>query len=104
MILVYVDDLLIFGSKAINPIIAEIRKEIVMDDLAPIDQYLGCGHRIGTVGDTTHVEFDMSSYLKSAIEIYKSKQVSIQIDKWCVVDKTSHQQRSQRTHGQRELS
>ena len=56
MILVYVDDLLIFGSEKIDPIIAEIRKEIEMDDPAPIDQYLGCSHRVTSHGSATTVE------------------------------------------------
>ena len=37
-ILVYVDDLLIFGSEALDPIIAEIRSKIEMEEPKPIDQ------------------------------------------------------------------
>ena len=73
LIIVYVDDLLLFGSEKMDPIIEQIRAEIVMEDLAPIDQYLGCNHRTATIGQQTHFVFDMSAYLKSAIEIYKEQ-------------------------------
>ena len=71
IILVYVDDLLIFGSSVIDPVIAEIRTEIDMEDLAPLTKYLGCTHQVVVSGKLTYVTVEMQSYFNSALQIYK---------------------------------
>ena len=66
---VYVDDLVLYGSKAkggLGAEIAEVRKHIRMDDPAPMGRYLGVNHRtsvMGPVGNkTSEVEFDMIDF------------------------------------------
>ncbi|MCH2111812.1 MAG: hypothetical protein MK213_03055, partial [Planctomycetes bacterium] len=71
IILVYVDDLLIFGGLWMDPILARIRKVVKMEDPTELARYLGCGHSVKVAGTSTFISFEMESYLRSAIDIYK---------------------------------
>ena len=71
---IYVDDLVMFGSEKINDIIKELRKRIDMEDPSGIKKYLGVFHNIVRTeanGHTiTEVTFDMEHYFRSALEEY----------------------------------
>ena len=56
VIVLYVDDLLMFGGKTLRDTIAKIREVIVMEEPAGMTRYLGCGHDFtvqGPAGDRT---------------------------------------------------
>ena len=71
---VYVDDLVMVGTEFLVDIIAEIRKNIKMDEPADLQKYLGCVHHVTqkiVEGETiTNVTFDMKNYFQAAIDQY----------------------------------
>ena len=70
----YVDDLVMYGTGRVMEIIAEVRKNIKMDDPTSLQKYLGVVHRIVRTevdGETlTEVTFDMEQYFRAAVEDY----------------------------------
>ena len=70
----YVDDLVMFGSARVDEIIIKLRVNISMDDPGDLKKYLGVFHRIivkETQGESiTHITFDMEQYFRSAVEDY----------------------------------
>ena len=70
----YVDDLVMFGSHRVDGIIVELRKTISMDDPSDLQKYLGVFHQIvrkEVHGETiTEIRFDMEHYFRSAIDDY----------------------------------
>jgi hypothetical protein len=85
---VYLDDLLMWGSKHLVEIINQLKTKIEMEDLAALQKYLGCVHQISeklVKGETvTSVEFDMTKYFESAIEQY----LELAVDKLAKVAST----------------
>ena len=71
---IYVDDLLMWGSSHLIQIIARVRENIEMEEPSDLQKYLGCVHHISRKlvhGEViTEVEFDMSKYFVSALEQY----------------------------------
>jgi hypothetical protein len=72
---VYVDDLIMVGGKDLRPLIAEIRREIDMEEPALMNRYLGCNHTFSTTGvpgkQVTKYTWVMSGYFEQALQIYK---------------------------------
>jgi hypothetical protein len=73
MIVVYVDDLLIIGTKVTEEIMTKLKELVVMEPPTGIDKYLGCFHHVDRRGSpdghqTTTVGFDMTNFLKSAVK------------------------------------
>ena len=70
----YVDDLVMYGTGRVLEIVEKVRKNIKMDDPTDLKKYLGVVHRIIRTevdGETlTHVTFDMEQYFRSAIDDY----------------------------------
>ena len=70
----YVDDLIMFGTARVNEIIAKVRINIKMDDPTNLQKYLGVVHHImrkETNGEVlTEITFDMEQYFRSAVEDY----------------------------------
>ena len=71
---VYVDDLVMVGTEFLVDIIAEIRKNIKMEEPSDLQKYLGCVHHVTqkiVEGETiTNVTFDMMNYFQAAIDQY----------------------------------
>ena len=75
VIVVYVDDVLGLGCvEALHPCFAEIRREITMDDPAPMSRYLGCNHHFSKSGpqgsQVTQCVFEMSDYFSDAVQTF----------------------------------
>ena len=70
----YVDDLIMFGTSRVNEIIEKVRANIKMDDPSDLQKYLGVVHHIvrkEVGGETiTYIEFDMAQFFKSAVDDY----------------------------------
>ena len=62
------------GTPIIQSIIKKLEEQVVMDDPAPIGKYLGVVHKVSTYDFNseivTEVIFDVSVYIKSAIDDY----------------------------------
>ena len=71
-LVVYVDDPVMVGTEFLVDIIAEIRKNIKMDEPSDLQKYLGCVHHVTqkmVEGETiTNATFDMKNYFQAAID------------------------------------
>ena len=71
---IYVDDLVIYGTNRVNKIVKKLRKTIKMEDPTSLQKYVGCVHKVirnEVHGEEiTHITFDMEAYFRSAIEDY----------------------------------
>ena len=58
-----------FGPSApLEDIIKKVREEILMEDPALMDSYLGCHHTFNLKGDVQKTTFDMSKHFVSKVE------------------------------------
>ena len=73
VLIVYVDDLIMIGGPALDGIIADVRREVEMEEPSRLDKYLGCHHKIARSVDITHVQWSMSDYLRSAVSMFEAE-------------------------------
>ena len=73
-IVVYVDDLVMFGSKRLMDVIRDLQKVIQMEEPKEIGKYLGVIHDIIRSDQGKHtitkVTYDMEKFFRSALEEY----------------------------------
>ena len=73
-IVVYVDDLIMFGSKRLMDVIRDLQKVIEMEEPKEIGKYLGVVHDIIRSDQGKHtitkVTYDMEKFFRSALEEY----------------------------------
>ena len=73
VVVVYVDDLLIAGTSAMDAIIKKLREQVLMDDPHDVDKYLGVHHKIKRTGRVTEMAFDMRAYLQNVVKNFKQE-------------------------------
>ena len=73
-IVVYVDDLVMFGTKRLMDVIRDLRKTIQMEDPKNISKYLGVIHEVVRSDQGRHtvtkITYDMENFFRSALEEY----------------------------------
>ena len=71
IVVAYVDDLILVGMDLAPGLLEAIRREIKMEDPAPLHKYLGCKHEYKKTGELTTMTWKVGEYLKSSCDHFE---------------------------------